>query len=99
MLKLAQELPSTVEIQSAVVTGKPFEEIVATAEALNADLVIIGTHGAMGLRRDLLGSTAERVARYANCPVLIVREREREFVSTKRVVKTVGKLPNQRSTV
>lgn len=97
LLKLAQELPATIEIQTAVVAGKPFEEIVATAQALNADLIIIGTHGAMGMRRDVLGSTAERVARYANCPVLIVRERERDFVSTHREVKRAGGFPNKRS--
>ena len=92
LLNLARELPSCLETKTAVVAGKPFEEIVATAEVLNADLIIIGTHGAMGQRHEILGSTAERVARYANCPVLIVRERERDFVSTNRAGKTGGKL-------
>jgi nucleotide-binding universal stress UspA family protein len=43
------------------------------AEALDADLVVIGTHGRTGLKRILLGSVAERVVRRAPCPVLTVR--------------------------
>jgi len=99
MEKLAQELPASIRTKTAVVSGKPFEEIVATAEALNVGIIIIGTHGAMEMRQEFLGSTAERVARYANCPVLIVREREREFVSTNRAKKTVRKFSMESSAV
>jgi nucleotide-binding universal stress UspA family protein len=38
-----------------------------------ADLVIVGTHGRTGLSHLLIGSVAERVVRYAPCPVLAVR--------------------------
>jgi len=44
------------------------------------DLIVIATHGYTGLKHVLLGSTAERVVRHAPCPVLTVRERERDFV-------------------
>jgi nucleotide-binding universal stress UspA family protein len=53
-------------------SGKPFVEIVHAAQALKADLIILATHGYTGLRRVLLGSTAERVLREAPCPVLVV---------------------------
>ncbi len=53
--------------------GKPFDEIVKTARALKSDLIIIATHGHTGLKHVLLGSTAERVIRYAPCAVLAVR--------------------------
>lgn len=43
------------------------------AEEREADLVVIGTHGRTGVERLLIGSTAERVARHAPCPVLVVR--------------------------
>jgi nucleotide-binding universal stress UspA family protein len=86
---LAGELSGEVAVSSAVVSGRPFEEIVATAKALSIDLIIIGTHGATG-RGDYLGSTAERVARYADCPVLIVREREREFLKRLKVSKPLA---------
>lgn len=58
-----------------VETGRPFEEICKLASHIEADLIILPTHGRSGVKRILLGSTAERVIRYAPCPVLIVRGR------------------------
>jgi nucleotide-binding universal stress UspA family protein len=60
-----------------VVDGVPFNEIARTAVSWKADLVVIATHGYSGLKHVLLGSTTERVVRYAPCPVLVVRERSR----------------------
>jgi hypothetical protein len=48
-------------------------EIAQLAADLEADLVVVGTHGRRGLPRLLLGSTAETTARLAPCPVLVVR--------------------------
>lgn len=45
---------------------------------LDADLVIVGTHGRQGFKRFLLGSVAEAVVRLARSPVLIVRPKEAE---------------------
>jgi nucleotide-binding universal stress UspA family protein len=49
------------------------EEIAQLAADLEADLVVVGTHGRRGLSRLLLGSTAEATVRLAPCPVLVVR--------------------------
>ncbi len=49
------------------------EAIASDAEAWGADLIVIGTHGRRGLRRLVLGSVAEGVARAASVPVLLVR--------------------------
>ena len=68
---------------SLVRTGTPHNEIARVAQELGADLIIIGTHGHTGLTRVLLGSTAERVVRHAACPVLVVREKEREFLANE----------------
>ena len=46
------------------------------AIAWNADLIVAGTHGRRGVRRMMLGSDAEQIARMAPVPVLLVRERE-----------------------
>jgi nucleotide-binding universal stress UspA family protein len=54
--------------------GRPSPEICATAHKLNADLIVLATHGDTGLKHLTLGSTAEKVVRHANCPVLVVRE-------------------------
>lgn len=58
---------------SAVLVGPPLEEIPRFAEAGAFDLIICPTHGYTGLKRALLGSTAEGLLRCAPCPVLIVR--------------------------
>jgi nucleotide-binding universal stress UspA family protein len=51
----------------------PAEEIAQTAADLDADLVVVGTHGRRGIARLLLGSVAEGVVRLAPCPVFVVR--------------------------
>lgn len=56
-----------------VVEGSPKRAIVAAAESLQVDLVVVGTHGRTGLARMALGSVAEAVVRAAPCSVLVVR--------------------------
>jgi nucleotide-binding universal stress UspA family protein len=57
-----------------VVTGSPAKAIVDYADAVQPDLIVMGTHGRGGVAHLLLGSVAERVIRTASCPVLTVRE-------------------------
>ena len=66
--------------RTEVRVGKAYDEIVRMAGEANADLIVIGTHGYRGVKHFFLGSTAEKVVRHAPCPVLVVREKEREFV-------------------
>jgi nucleotide-binding universal stress UspA family protein len=66
--------------RSLVRVGKTYDEIVQVARETAADVIVIGTHGYTGVKHFLLGSTAEKVARHAPCPVLIVREKERDFI-------------------
>jgi nucleotide-binding universal stress UspA family protein len=49
------------------------EEVAQLAADLEADLVVVGTHGRKGLSRLLLGSSAEATVRLAPCPVLVAR--------------------------
>ena len=58
--------------------GEPFDEIVKVARALKTDLIIIATRGRTGLKRLFLGSTAERVIRYAPCAVLTVNGEQKQ---------------------
>ena len=53
--------------------GVPSAQILDAVEQLNADLVVMGTHGRTGLRHVLLGSVTEKVVRYCKVPVLTVR--------------------------
>ncbi len=48
------------------------EDLLQIASDVEADLVVVGTHGRTGLRRVLLGSVAEAVMRHATMPVLVV---------------------------
>jgi nucleotide-binding universal stress UspA family protein len=59
-------------------TGDPAEKLVKLAAALDADIVILGTHGRTGIKRFLIGSVAEKVVRNAGCQVLVVREKNHE---------------------
>lgn len=54
-------------------TGAVDATIVRIAEELGAGLVVVGSHGAGGLGRRVLGSVADRVLRHAHCPVLVAR--------------------------
>jgi nucleotide-binding universal stress UspA family protein len=48
-------------------------EIVALAEELQADLIVMGCRGLGAVRRALMGSVSDSVVRHAHCPVLVVR--------------------------
>ena len=54
--------------------GDPGHEIAEFAEEIDAELIVIPSHGRTGLTRLLLGSVAERVVRLAHCPVLVFRK-------------------------
>jgi nucleotide-binding universal stress UspA family protein len=56
--------------------GRPWEEVIALAVDMKADLVVLGTHGRRGLPRAILGSVAERVVRLSPVPVLTVPSAE-----------------------
>jgi nucleotide-binding universal stress UspA family protein len=74
------EIDGLVPIEVHVLDGKPFMAIVEAAKTFQTDLIIIATHGHGWVNHFLLGRTAEKVIRYAPCPVLIVRETEHDFV-------------------
>jgi nucleotide-binding universal stress UspA family protein len=61
-----------VPLDSVLRDGVAYEEINAVAEAMNADLIVIGTHGRRGLARALLGSVAENVIRTSTRPVVTI---------------------------
>lgn len=61
--------------------GSPAKEVAQLAADLDADLVVIGSHGRSGAERVLLGSVAERVSRLARCPVWIVRPKAHDKAS------------------
>jgi nucleotide-binding universal stress UspA family protein len=72
--ELAAKLcPNAVMGPFLVESGDPREVIADEAKKLQAELIVMGTHGRRGISRALIGSVAEGVARTAHCSVLIVR--------------------------
>jgi nucleotide-binding universal stress UspA family protein len=66
------EFGPSLKFDVLVQSGKPYREVVNAAKALSVDLIVMGTGGATKRH----SSTAERVVRYAPCPVLVVHEKE-----------------------
>ena len=71
--KLVEKYCEGMKVRTELRFGHPVETIVLAAQKLKADVIVVGTHGRTGVKHALLGSVAERVARQAPCPVLIVR--------------------------
>jgi len=63
----------SVEVRCHLRLDAPATEVAQMAADLEADMVVVGTHGRRGIARLLLGSVAEAVVRLAPCPVLVVR--------------------------
>jgi nucleotide-binding universal stress UspA family protein len=57
-----------------VAAGEAFAEIIRTARAVEADLTILGMHRKQGLKELFVGTTVERVLRYSERPVLVVKD-------------------------
>lgn len=71
---------SGVPVEAVCLEGNPAREILRDAEAVSADLLVMGTHGRTGFTRLLLGSVTEKVLRHAPCPVLTVPPRAPDAV-------------------
>ncbi len=88
-----------VPVEGAVRDGTPSGEIVRYANAIGADLIVMGTHGRGGIDRLLLGSVAERVVRTASVPVLTVRvgeatdDEDGDAETTAETVASEGETP------
>jgi len=71
LTKLAESID--LEVGAIFTEGDPGHEITRVAEELNADLIVLGTHGYSGWKRFAIGSVAEFVTKYAPCAVLTIR--------------------------
>mgnify|MGYP000882012978 FL=1 len=60
-----------IKVTGLVQEGSPVKKIIETAK--EHDLIVMGTIGRTGFSKILLGSVAEKVVRFAPCPVLVVR--------------------------
>lgn len=67
-------VPRSVPMTALVIKGSAWHELVEAAKSEDADLIVLGTHGRTGIQHALMGSTAERVVRHAECPVLVIHK-------------------------
>lgn len=84
---ISDEDKRTLTVKTVLLTSdSPARSIVAYANDVHADLLVVGTHGWGAMAHFLMGSVAERVVRTASCPVLTIRRpaRERESAGADR---------------
>lgn len=62
-----------IQVQATPLTGSVHRLIVEHADAVGADLLVVGAHGETGLLHRLLGSTTQKILRRSHRPVLVVR--------------------------
>lgn len=74
---LRKEQGDGLRVSIEIVRGHPKHAIIDEAEAWDADLVVVGSHGYRGLTKLWLGSVSQAVASHAKCSVEIVRSRQR----------------------
>lgn len=61
-----------------VLDGRPGTAIPEYATRVDAKLIVVPSHGYHGMKRMLLGSVAEQIIRYAECPVFVLRRQDAE---------------------
>ncbi|NTW11275.1 MAG: universal stress protein [Chlorobiaceae bacterium] len=71
------------KVDGTMEIGKAADIIIEKATELKANFIIMGSHGRKGLNRLIMGSVADSVIRRADCPVLIVKSGEKEFIDQK----------------
>jgi nucleotide-binding universal stress UspA family protein len=70
--RLAGPPAEGIQIETALLSGRPARAILSYARDKGVGLIVLGTHGRTGVSRAMLGSVAESVVRMAHCPVLTV---------------------------
>ncbi len=66
-------LDAGVNAETFVRQGEPYKVIIDLASQLNADTIVMGTHGRTGITRIFMGSVTARVIGHTRCPVLVVK--------------------------
>ena len=62
------------DIETKVLRGVPSKEILNFQKKINADMVVIATHGQTAFEEFFWGNTASKIVRHSNCSVLVVRK-------------------------
>ncbi|WP_175885032.1 universal stress protein [Burkholderia sp. BCC0044] len=91
----ARNVAGTPQISNVAPAGEDIpHRIVGLAGEIDADLIVMGTHGRRGFRRMFLGSVAERVLRQAGCPVLMIPASCETKASAEVAAASTEKVPS-----
>ena len=67
---------NSAQVVTQVLVGPPVPKLVEYAKQQQIDLILLATHGRTGIEHLMIGSVAEKLARYAPCSVLVFRRRK-----------------------
>lgn len=85
---MAKDFLKDVEVFETVQFQETFNGIVESAKKHDADLIVMGSHGASGFKEMFIGSNTEKVVRTSHIPVLVIKNRHEDFVVKNFVFAT-----------
>ncbi|HTL81958.1 MAG TPA: universal stress protein [Bacteroidia bacterium] len=88
----------SVPVKKVLVHGKPAAKIVEWAEEENADLIVMGTHGASGFHEYFAGSNANKVAHLSSVPVITINDGKKK-TGIKNIVLPIDRSRHSREKV
>jgi nucleotide-binding universal stress UspA family protein len=80
----------TPQVEPMLLDGHPADELLRAIEQVHPDLVVVGSRGLGSVRRFLLGSVSERLAKHAHCSVLVTRRRDQPLQLKSIIVACDG---------
>jgi nucleotide-binding universal stress UspA family protein len=86
LAELCKRFDSDISVSPRLLEGKPAPVLAIAADELEADLVMVGSHGRTGLKRFLIGSVAERTVRFSDRTVMVVKGRHRAREGYRRIL-------------
>jgi nucleotide-binding universal stress UspA family protein len=81
------------EVEVEIAGGDPADVILALAEKIHVDMIVMSTHGRSGLDRLLFGSVTNKVVNHSHCPVIVVPNREQAKVEDTEAVPVTDPRP------
>lgn len=74
-----------IEVFESIEFKKVDEGVIDASTKNNVDLIIMGSHGTSGFKEALVGSNTEKIVRFSNIPVLVIKKGVKEFKATNFV--------------
>ncbi|MBK5191976.1 MAG: universal stress protein [Flavobacteriaceae bacterium] len=92
---MSQDYLKGIKVHETVEFHQAFEGIMEISQKHNCDIIIMGSHGATGLKEIFIGSNAEKVVRNSTIPVMIIKNDRPDFEVNNLVFATDCNLENK----